>query len=386
MDSHIRKNVKNIPNSVMNRINWIDNLKGAILVLVCLHHIQIPCRIVELTACGGMTTFFFLSGYLFSDKRFPSYKSYFVSKSKSLLLPYCYLSVLFAFINPQVFSTAFVEAKTLTSNPFLQTLPHGLSNYIYMVLCNFNTTIYGYSSDASFALWFVLTLFLVCVSFFSFHLFLKRINKCRFSYNWYIGMYAFFNLMLGWICYKKQIHIILNLPSVFSASYFFSLGVLLKKTIIRIQEIIKNRNYIRNLLFIVPLLILSVYIGTKNGGIGIHKNILGENIGLLVLSTITGIIAVVGLFILFGKYKKRNIVGGILRYIARNALIILTVHCFCIVFYETICDLYSLDYNPYWCLLLVVFILLICIPLFRCKLYFLIGKRKISIKDSLSFQ
>lgn len=60
----------------MSRINWIDELKGFILILVCLGHtnINIPFlggNLIVMLSAIRMPTFFFLSGLLFSTRRYP---------------------------------------------------------------------------------------------------------------------------------------------------------------------------------------------------------------------------------------------------------------------------------------------------------------------------
>ena len=93
-------------NSSHNRINWIDEFKGFVLLLVCLFHIEqtFPNALLgawHLSALR-MSSFFFISGVLFSTKRFSNFKSYFTHKTKVLLAPYLYLSFLFFAIDPVV--------------------------------------------------------------------------------------------------------------------------------------------------------------------------------------------------------------------------------------------------------------------------------------------
>ncbi len=130
-----------------------------------------------------------------------------------------------------------------------------------------------------------------------------------------------------------------------------------------------------------------MYFINQNGGISLWSNALGPNLLFFILSTLTGIFLIINIFILFDKStnKLSIVVKGILRNIARNALIILAVH------YWTIrcCNIFLHTYkNTVWYsfLVLVIVILncILAIPLFRNKLYWLIGKKKISIKESLS--
>ena len=86
------------------RIGWIDEFKGFVLLLVCLYHVeqafpQAQMGMLHLSALR-MSAFFFISGMLFSTRRFDSFKDYFVHKTRVLLVPYILLSLLFLALDP----------------------------------------------------------------------------------------------------------------------------------------------------------------------------------------------------------------------------------------------------------------------------------------------
>ena len=83
------------------RINYIDELKGFILCLVCLGHIAYSelSYVMNWMSLMRMFTFFFLSGLLFSRRRFPTFKDYAISKTKHLLFPYIWLFVFYGSYN-----------------------------------------------------------------------------------------------------------------------------------------------------------------------------------------------------------------------------------------------------------------------------------------------
>ena len=81
------------------RIGWIDEFKGFVLLLVCLYHVeqsfpQAQMGMLHLSALR-MSAFFFISGMLFSTRRFGNFKAYFIHKTHVLLVPYILLSLLF---------------------------------------------------------------------------------------------------------------------------------------------------------------------------------------------------------------------------------------------------------------------------------------------------
>lgn len=95
------------------RINYIDELKGFILCLVCLGYIAYSelSYAMNWMSLMRMFTFFFLSGLLFSRRRFPTFKDYAISKTKHLLFPYIWLSLFFLIITFQIYSGNIDEAS-----------------------------------------------------------------------------------------------------------------------------------------------------------------------------------------------------------------------------------------------------------------------------------
>jgi len=98
----------------IQRIEWIDTLKGFLLILVCLGHIAPKGTLFYDLMCilrpFRMPCFFFLSGLLFSNRR--TFTEYFRDKTRSLLLPYIWLSLLFCLLNPRLY-----DSRLLTQFP-----------------------------------------------------------------------------------------------------------------------------------------------------------------------------------------------------------------------------------------------------------------------------
>ncbi len=335
-----------------NRVEWIDMLKGFLLILVCIGHIHINCQTIEifLNICLAFTlvTFFFLSGLLFKCRNFIT------SKTKHLLLPYITLSCFFFIID-------FTEIKD--KNSIIQTL--------------LNIFLYGGTASAA-PLWFVYVLYIDCILYYFIH---SIFNGKRIP----IFIYAVIMLLLGWYYNMIKIEIPFKLNTVCTTSFFFPLGFLCKNYILPLTE--KKAQEI--ILTIILTLFLYIYSINKNGNIILWNNSLGTNFVYFILSTITGIYLIINIFILFSKSRNKFslIIKGILKNIARNALIILAVHYWAI----RCCNIFLHTYkNEQWYSYLVLAIVIssniLAIPLFRNKLYWLIGKDKISLKESLSIK
>ena len=90
------------------RIGWIDEFKGCVLLLVCLFHVEQSFTSIDMglshASAFRMTAFFFISGALFSTRRFPTFVNYTKHKAKVLLLPYGLLSLLFLALDPVLYN------------------------------------------------------------------------------------------------------------------------------------------------------------------------------------------------------------------------------------------------------------------------------------------
>ena len=163
------------------RIGWIDEFKGFVLVLVCLFHVEqsfpnAAMGTLHLSALR-MSAFFFISGFLFSTRRFPDFKSYFVHKTKVLLWPYIALSLLFLALDPVLYHFAwFPRAPRMV---ILNTYPaiHNVWDYIYWNLAKI--FVVGKSSIGSGPLWFVFTLYSISLMFFALQKLAKQYSGPR---------------------------------------------------------------------------------------------------------------------------------------------------------------------------------------------------------------
>lgn len=362
----------------MNRIDWIDELKEFILILVCLGHtnINIPFlggNLIEILSAIRMPSFFFLSGILFSTRRYSNINSYIIHKTKVLLIPYILLSLLFSFLDPRLYDVSLIEKQSYL-NPFLSS--SDIHSSLEFLIMEFVSIFYYGVPITTGPLWFVLTLFFVSILFFSVHHIFQGNTK-------FIAIYAIFCLITGWILNLYNIILPYCFSTVFTASFFFSLGYLTKKTV----KYMNDMSSIKLGLIIIPLCAVYFYGINANGAISLIANELGNNFFGYILSTICGVFLIISIFILLNRFVNKSILQGILRNIARNALAILAVHywtilCCRIFFYPVSKE----NYFPWLGTLIMVIVTIIAIPLFRTKLYKLIGKEKITFKESLSIK
>ena len=369
------ENTQSNTNLVKKRIKWVDELKGAILVLICLGHlsgmVSSPPSLkyaTEILSTVRVPTFFFLSGLLYSVKD-SNYKAYLLRKTNSLLIPYLLLSLLFTMFDPYIYNPQYLidylhyprfacldwlglESRCQTSLEF----------FVGDICC----TAIGISSRATLPLWFVFVLYFVTIAY---HWFFVR-TKSQMA----ITIIAVMCFGLSFLLCFWRIGNYMKVGPSLMAFFFYWFGTIFVHWLRRMKEI--------PLLFHIGLsifLFCVFYYLAPN----IVKNVSFVN-GVFPIKTpltflvcsFSGILCFVLLFMRFSQLNLWgvNFLKGLLRNIARNSLIILAMHYWALVFFH----LFLSFYIPiaYQMIAAIVFVVLVCmasIALFRTRLYMFIG-------------
>ena len=365
----------------MGRIGWIDEFKGFVLLLVCLYHVEQSFSYAQMgtlhLSALRMSAFFFISGMLFSTRRFPDFKSYFVHKSKVLLFPYIMLSLLFLALDPVIYNfDLFPKAPRMTVMNIRPEIA-GVWDYIYWNLAKI--FIAGKSSIGSGPLWFVFTLYSVSLIFYGVQKVTGRIKAPRAA----TIIIAIASLAGGWLLYKNHIRLPLGIERDLTVLFFFACGWLCREPTKKLSGVLAAT---------IAIISFTLYAIVENPDpyFSIMNNDLGKSLVGFIASSIFGIAGLVAAFILADKLPNKapiRIVKGILRNISRNALVILAVHWYILLVMRL---LFRAEINQpgiaYLSTLIVTAGVIIAIPLFRCKLYKLLGKEKVSIRESLSIK
>jgi fucose 4-O-acetylase-like acetyltransferase len=94
-------------NTTASRIEWIDLLKGYLLICICFSHFgYLPFIFKYLIYPTGsiyVPSFFILSGILYNDVKYASFKHFFISKAKTLFVPYIFLFFLFILLDWNIY-------------------------------------------------------------------------------------------------------------------------------------------------------------------------------------------------------------------------------------------------------------------------------------------
>ena len=402
------------------RIGWIDEFKGFVLLLVCLYHIEqsfanVNMGMLHLSALR-MSAFFFISGMLFSTRRFPNFKSYFIHKTRVLFLPYLALSLLFLALDPVLYHFDWFprapRMTIMTIRPEIATI----WDYIYWNLAKIFVA--GKSSIGSGPLWFVFTLYSVSLIFYGVQCAARKISEIlsplrgsRMTAG-VTALTAIAGLIGGWLLYKNHIRLPLGIERDLTVLFFFACGWLCKGALNDPRLLLKEdnstmatscqvsysgddkkeseTNWKKDIILAVATIVAFVtyaFIEVPDPYFSIMNNDLGKSFIGFLASSIFGITGLIATFMLADKLPSLapiRIVKGILRNISRNALVILAVHWWILLVLRIIFKK-EMD-RPgiaYLSALIVTAGVIVAIPIFRCKLYKLLGKEKVSISESL---
>lgn len=364
--------------SNIQRIKWVDELKGAILVMICLGHVSgiIPTpytlkNLADIFTMVGVPSFFFISGYLYNTRE-NEFKGYFIRKTKSLLIPFLLLSLLFSVLDPYTFCPQFLiedlNYPRLSQLNFLGLSTQcqaSLEFFLGDILC----TVIGISSRATLPLWFVFVLYFATIAY---HWLMVKTKSQKA-----IPIIAVVCAAMAFILSDAGMGSYMKIGPILMALFFYWLGTVFVRQqwwldkIPSLLTIVLMVSLLCVLYYLAPMIVNDVFF--VNGDFPVTKSI------SFLACSLVGIVSCVLLFKLLSKLELwgLDIIKGILRNIARNSLIILAMHYWALVFYR----LYISSYipNTYQLCSAIVFIILVCIisiALFRTRLYMFIGGEK----------
>lgn len=353
------------------RIQWIDNEKGFILIGVCLAHIGFTWNVFPYIPTFHMAAFFFLSGMLFNPNR--EWGEFVRAKCKNLLIPYVVLSVFFMFISPSLYQyeahsigSAWQNqiASVLTDNQYLHSL------FVQILIC-LTDIINGYSAPYVGALWFVYTLFQLNILWFFPVLW---ISKSKYS-SYILGLVALSCFILGWWLYMKELHIPFKIDIAITSSAFFVGGYLLKKIIPWVSKFSYQK------LLLLFLLTGVYYYGVSHvcgGFIGYNTNNLDKDLLAYICVSWGGTLLLTLLFMMLSKINRSFYVGRSLRYISLNGIAFLAIHEYVKYLMKWMANYFQMQVlaNNWLILFAIGVVCAISFPLINKYLYFLVGKKK----------
>ena len=339
-----------------------------------------------------MSAFFFISGMLFSTRRFPNFKDYLIHKTRVLLVPYILLSLLFLALDPVLYNfNLFPKAPRMT---IMNIHPAITSTWDYIYWNLAKIFVAGKSSIGSGPLWFVFTLYSVSLMFYGVQWATKKAGMTSagsgMTSKTIIAVIAIISLAGGWMLYKNHIRLPLGIERDLTVLFFFACGWMCKEPI-RNKLCAKGKKGIPWSLVVVTSItafILYAAFEIPDPNFSIMNNDLGKSLPIFVASSFFGIAGLVTAFVAFDKIPNIvpiRILKGILRNISRNALVILAMHWYILLVMRL---LFRNTFNKpgiaYITIAVVAAGVIATIPLFRCKLYKLLGKQPASVREALN--
>lgn len=377
-------------NDKLARIGWIDEFKGFVLLLVCLFHVEQSFANVQMgmlhLAALRMSAFFFISGMLFSTRRFPDFRSYFIHKSKVLLFPYVALSLLFLALDPVLYHFEWFPRAPRMVIMNIRPVIDSVSDYIGWNLAKI--FVVGKSSIGSGPLWFVFTLYSVSLLFYGVQKLARKFCKNENCQKILIALVAMISLAGGWILSRNHIRLPLGIERDLTTLFFFACGWLCKVPIQKWSN--AKASFIPTIFVAIAAFVLYAFFEKPDPNFSIMNNDLGKNLVTFLTSSLFGIAGLMAAFLCLDKLPDKAPLQrfkGILRNISRNALVILAVHWWILLVLRIVFKA-ELD-RPgiaYLSMLIVTAAVIGAIPLFRCRLYKLLGKTPVSIRESLDIR
>lgn len=331
-----------------NRIEWIDNTKGFLLLGVILSHIEFDNCVLKWISLIYMQAFFWVSGLLYSEKRYVSSMSFVKSKTKSLLVPYVLFSLMGFLLDPRYF------------------LMDGIENILFVFIDNVLLFVKGWGTRSTGTLWFIITLWGVNMLYFFFRKSVRhlKIEKVLSVY------YAFIMLIMGWLFYRYNWFPLFHIDTVCSASFFFVIAHMS-------CDMWKNMNLLKCLGICVISFILCIW-SILYGGLyaAFFCNNLGSSLFVYVCGSISGAVAIVTASRIFTEINNNKyVLGRIMRYIANNGITFLVIHIYILVIIKTFWQSWRESLlNQLIVLFLIMLLTTMSVPLFEMKLYRMIGK------------
>lgn len=337
------------------RLEWIDILKGFLLTCICFSHfnwLPVPLTFfIQPTGDVWVPAFFFLSGLLFSENKYPLFKEFLKSKVRSLLIPYLFFFFLFLILDWNLY------LKT-------PTIADAASNAL----------LYAGGPPKAGPLWFVIKLFEINLLYF----FMLRITSLLL-YRLLIVLLCSF---AGYLLYFYKINLPFGIEVLLSSVAFFGVAHLLKGHIFKCVSFFEKQSFFKGLLPILLLATIAVFAGFYNGDAVLGQNKI-NNYFLFYLTSIPGILSVTFLSALVWQKASGNVaikkIFSFFRYIALYALPILASHCYVMITMDVLLGHLHLSLLIGFIIKIGVIITAIyffIVPLCYSQLYFILGKTK----------
>lgn len=276
-----------------NRIMWVDELKGFAIILVMCGHAIFPDLLKGELYSFHIPLFFFLSGYVFSIRKYNGFREFLKSKVRSLIIPLLSFSIF-------IFVFDFIVKYLILGIYDLKRVLFEIPGFVIQI----RGTFLGGS------IWFLPCLFITEIMFY----FIIKVTKNK---NIKILLSIIICAIVGYI-YFRYINKLLpwSIDAALTAVFFLGLGYLSKNCEMIIDKIID----IKMAIILVVINVVSAYLNYQI--LGEHVDLYAckqGNVLLYYISAISGIYMCISI-------KRLLQTSDILTRIGKNSLIYYCMH------------------------------------------------------------
>jgi fucose 4-O-acetylase-like acetyltransferase len=337
-----------------SRIQYIDFLKGFLLLCICFSHFGfLPLMFNYLIIPTGsiyVPVFFLISGLLFNENI--AFVTSLNKKFKTLFIPYIFLFVVFVVLDWNIYLKT---SETLSS-----------------IL---NALLWAEGPPKASPIWFMFKLFEVNLLYY--------LITYTHSNKYIRFILILLCSLLGYLFYVYSIKLPFGFDVILSSILLFGVGHLGKKYFTEFLIYLNKKSWLYNFLVFIFLFSVSILFDRHNSYGVLAQNKI-HNYFLFHFASITGGIA---LFILsnflsvrFSINKVYKLIFSFFKYLADNALPILGTHVFIIIIIDLILkrlDIFTQNQGfllKCFCIVIITFCFIV--PFLHNKFYFIFGKNK----------
>jgi acyltransferase len=282
---------------INERLVWVDNLKAIGIYFIFLGHLDINSQAVQYLFSFHVPIFFFISGYLFDSSKYEVFKTFFLRRLKTLIVPYFFFAFTLFFLWLFIIREFSIKGEALKIHPL--TL---IMRIFYSGGLN-----YGESVPINAMLWFLTCLFLLEIIFWLINKIVKENKNVTLMILLLCGLLScldsvFIPIRLPW-----------NIDKAMNASVFYGTAFVYKKHIDSYVNLSKSdpRKICALILFFSANIVFCFLNGTVNYNFKIYHNII-----FYYLSAFAGILFYIGI----SSYVTPN---RIISYVGKNTIILL---------------------------------------------------------------
>ena len=270
------------------RIEWIDIAKGISIILVVLGHTSFTGPIALWLKSFRMPFFFFVSGILFKNSKYPHIKDFLDRRTSTIIRPYIIFSLI-----------VFIWDK-LIGDPDSFTYVQLLTGWV------------------SYALWFIPVLMMTQILYY-------YICKLCNDKTVYILASLIAFAITGYFLYKYNVHFYYKIETVCTTVFFYGISNLNKSKLVSFMEKERNARLIIILLSSFIVSFVSSIFNTRS--LDLCFNIIGDPFfsytaavfGTLFMLCFSKLITTINLSLLV---KLRDLIS----YIGKNSYVVLAFH------------------------------------------------------------